>query len=124
MPIALLGIAAFLVGMALGLFFRVFILIPAIVVSVTAIIAFSLQFSMTYGAIILVAAMAVAALQMGYLAGASIAVLTTKSKARKNRSPAAGFFSPSTMEQKRYCPSATCPMSWPKLRMLSVGLKP
>ena len=86
MPIALLGIAAFLVGMALGLFFRVFILIPAIVVSVTAIIAFSLQFSMTYGAIILVAAMAVAALQIGYLAGASIAVLTTKSKARKNRS--------------------------------------
>ncbi len=85
MPIALLGIATFLIGMALGLFFRVFILIPAIVVSVTAIIAFSFQFSMTFGATILVAAMAVAALQMGYLAGASIAVLTTRSKARKNR---------------------------------------
>jgi len=86
MPIALLGIAAFLVGMALGLFFRVFILIPAIFVSVTAIVAFSLQLSTTIGATILVAVMAVAALLMGYLAGASIAVLTTKSKARKNRS--------------------------------------
>jgi len=86
MPIALFGIAAFLVGMALGLFFRVFILIPAFFVSVIAIFAFSLQFSMTFGATIIVGAMTVAALQMGYLAGASIAVLATKSKARKSRS--------------------------------------
>ena len=64
-------------------FFRVFILIPAFVMSAIAIIAFSFQFSMTYGATHSSLAMAVAAVQTGYLAGAFIGVLTTKSKREK-----------------------------------------
>jgi hypothetical protein len=85
MSIVLFGIAAFLIGMALGLFFRVFVLIPAVVMAVTAIVAFGLQLGMTFGITVLVTVMAVTALQFGYLAGACIGVFASKSKARKSR---------------------------------------
>jgi len=85
MPIVLFGVAAFLVGMALGLFFRVIVLIAAVGMSAIAIVAFGLQLGMTFWFIFLVTAMAVTALQMGYLAGAFIGVFATKSKSRKNR---------------------------------------
>ena len=86
MPIIIFVIAAFLVGMALGLFFRVFILIPAFVMSAIAIVAFGFQFRMTFGVTLLLMAMVVTAVQTGYLAGAFISVSAAKSKARKNRS--------------------------------------
>ena len=53
MPIIIFVIAAFLVGMALGLFFRVLILIPAFVMSAIVIVAFGLQFKMTFGVTLL-----------------------------------------------------------------------
>jgi len=86
MPIVLFGIAAFLIGMAIGLFFRVVVLIAAVVMEATAIVVFGLQLGMTIGITVLVAVMAVTALQFGYLAGAFIAVFALKSKARKSRS--------------------------------------
>jgi hypothetical protein len=86
MPIIIFVIAAFLVGMALGLFFRVFILIPAFVMSAIAIVAFGFQYRMTFGVTLLLMAMVVTAVQTGYLAGAFISVSAAKSKARKNRS--------------------------------------
>ena len=86
MPIIIFVIAAFLVGMALGLFFRVFILIPAFVMSTIAIVAFSFQLGMTFGVTLLLMAMTITALQTGYLAGAFIGVFAMKSKVRKNRS--------------------------------------
>ena len=72
--------------MAIGLFFRVVVLIAAVVMEATAIVAFGLQLGMTIGITILVAVTTVTALQFGYLAGAFIAVFAFKSKARKNPS--------------------------------------
>ena len=101
MPIVLFGIAAFLIGMAIGLFFRVVVLIAAVVMEATAIVVFGLQLGMTIGITVLVAVMAVTALQFGYLAGAFIAVFALKSKARKNRSDVEAVMRPGHQDASR-----------------------
>ena len=72
----ILAVAAMLVGAALGLKFKVLILLPAIVIGLAVIFAAGLFGLSSQGHFMLAAALATVALQIGYLAGIVIRSLT------------------------------------------------
>lgn len=86
MPLVIFGIMTFLIGMILGLFFRVFVLIPVLIISFAAIAIVGFELAETLRVILLVACLGVTALQVGYVAGSLISVFAAESKARKKRS--------------------------------------
>ena len=70
-----------LIGATLGLRFKVFVLLPATFLSVLAIVSAGIAHSDGYRSILLTAIFAIAALQIGYLAGSTvIAFVTVHSK--------------------------------------------
>jgi hypothetical protein len=72
----LLLASALFIGVALGLRHNVFILIPASVVSVGAVLAVSIAGLDSFWTIVLVTTSTIVALQMGYLAGVIVFSLT------------------------------------------------
>ena len=66
------GLVSLLAGMVLGQRFKVLAVVPAIAVSLLVAIGFGIAVSEGLGHTILLAALAVASLQIGYLAGIAI----------------------------------------------------
>jgi hypothetical protein len=66
----LIAMTFMLIGAVLGLRFKVFVLLPATVLSSAAALSAGLAYSDSPWSILLTAALAMATLQMGYLAGA------------------------------------------------------
>ncbi len=66
------AITAVLIGAALGQRFKVLILVPAIVITSAAILGFGMAQNSNLWSILLVMALTITALQMGYLGGAVI----------------------------------------------------
>ena len=81
------------IGWALGLRFKVFILIPAILVGVAVITAWALTQGASIGTISVLNVIGAAGLQFGYLGGTLIWSLTSASRlgAAKNSQPARPF---------------------------------
>ena len=85
----LLAIFMFLVGMALGQRFTVFVLAPAIPVTVVIAVGIGIARGQTPGMITLVTVAAVACLQIGYLLGLGVRQLTAAGRA--SRQPSGSF---------------------------------
>ena len=64
-----------LIGAMLGLRFKVFVLLPATVLSVLAIVSAGIAHSESHWSTLVTASFVIAALQVGYLAGSGVAVL-------------------------------------------------
>jgi hypothetical protein len=71
-----------LVGAVLGFGFRVIVLIPAIA-SISVILAFAMVRDHSLWSVLLSISVAITALQIGYLAGASLDLLTTAPRSRR-----------------------------------------
>jgi hypothetical protein len=93
----LLSIFIFLVGMALGQRFTVFVLVPAILVAIAIVVGIGIARGQTAGAITLVTVAAVACLQIGYLLGLGIRQWTEAGRASRQR---AGSFSDSSPSRR------------------------
>jgi hypothetical protein len=89
----LLSIFIFLVGMALGQRFTVFILAPAILLVVAIAVGAGIARGQTAGTITLVTVAALACLQIGYLLGLGIRQWIEAGRARRQR---AGSFADSS----------------------------
>jgi hypothetical protein len=68
----MLATTAILIGALLGQRFRVLILVPAIVIASAAILAFGMAHNNNLWSILLVTALTITALQLGYLGGTVI----------------------------------------------------
>jgi membrane protein DedA with SNARE-associated domain len=88
----LLAIFMFLVGAALGQRFAVFVLIPAILVTLAVAIGLGIARAQTPGAIALVTIAAIACLQVGYLLGLGIRQVA---QSRASRLRSGSFADPS-----------------------------
>jgi hypothetical protein len=84
MTMALLAGMAILAGAILGTRFKVFVLVPAIVVGSAASIGASLAEGDGPWAIVLAAFLTVIALQIGYLGGSALGFVVSARRARKN----------------------------------------
>jgi hypothetical protein len=82
----LLAIFMFLVGMALGQRFTVFVLAPAILLAVPIAVGVGIARGQTAGTITLVTVAAVACLQIGYLLGLGIRQRIEAGRASRQRS--------------------------------------
>jgi hypothetical protein len=72
MTMLVFAVAAFLVGMLLGLCFKVFVLLPVIVVSLAAIAGVGFNYECSVGFVLFVMFLGMTALQMGFLCGSVI----------------------------------------------------
>ncbi len=86
MTILVFALAAFVVGVLLGHCFKVFILLPVIIVSFAAIIGVGFKYESSFGFVLFVTFLGITALQMGYLFGSVIGVYVAKANERKRRS--------------------------------------
>lgn len=86
MTILVFAVAAFLVGVLLGLCFKVFVLLPVITVSLAAIGGVGFKYESSIGFILLVIFMGLTALQMGYLFGTVVGVYAADAHKQKGRS--------------------------------------
>ena len=77
--------AAALIGAIFGMRFRVFVLIPTILVSSTAIFGTGIAQSDNLWGTLLPALLVIAALQVGYLAGATVYFAVARTRARKDQ---------------------------------------
>ena len=80
----MLAMMTLLIGALLGLRFRVFILVPAIVVGSAAILSVGMARSDGIWPTLLAMLLAITALQVGYLSGAVIQFLVAKARVSKN----------------------------------------
>ena len=88
----MVALAALCIGWALGLRFKVFILIPAILVAVAVITAWALTQGASIGTISVMNVIGVAGLQFGYLGGTLLWSLTSgRPGEAKNSQPARPF---------------------------------
>jgi hypothetical protein len=78
----LLAIFMFLVGMALGQRFTVFVLAPAIPVAIVIAVGIGVARSQTAGMVTLLTVAAVVCLQIGYLLGLGVYQMTAGGRAR------------------------------------------
>ena len=85
MSILVFAAAAFLVGVLLGLCFKVFILLPVITVSVAAIARVGFKYENSIGFVLFVIFLGVTALQMGYLCGSVIALYIAETHQQRRR---------------------------------------
>jgi hypothetical protein len=81
------ALAALCIGSALGLRFKVFILIPAILVGVAVITAWTLASGASIGTISVMNVIGVACLQFGYLGGVLLWSLTSTGRSGEAKSP-------------------------------------
>lgn len=81
-----LAIVAALIGVVLGLRFKVFVLAPAIVSASAVILVNGLVLGSSYWSILLAALLTVTALQAGYFAGSAIRFLAKRASARQDPS--------------------------------------
>jgi hypothetical protein len=82
------ALLSLLTGAVLGMRFRVFVLLPAIAVTVASILAIEVATSHTAGRAAIVAAVATATLQIGYLCGVRYALVFARLRALQDRSQA------------------------------------
>jgi len=81
-----LGVAAALIGAILGLRFKVLILIPAFVMSSTAVLGIGVAHGTSPWSVLTTAIFVMIALQTGYVAGIVIHSIVTQASARKQQS--------------------------------------
>ena len=79
----MLVMTALLTGALLGLRFKAFILVPAVVIGSATVLIVGIARSDSIWPTLLAAALAVTALQMGYLCGAVVHFSIAKTRARK-----------------------------------------
>lgn len=79
------AVAAFIVGALLGLWFKVFILLPVMMVSLAAVIGLGFKYESTFGFILFVSLLGITATQMGYIFGSVIHVYVAKANEKKRR---------------------------------------
>ena len=79
-----LAMMALLFGALLGLRFRVFILVPAVVMSSATILGVGIADGDSIWHTLLAAVLSITALQVGYLSGAVLYSSIAKARARKN----------------------------------------
>lgn len=84
MMTAMFALTAFLIGAALGLRFKVFVLIVPVVIGLAAIFGIGIAFGSSAGFIMLVVFLGLTALQMGYVVGAVIGCFAVKPRAEKD----------------------------------------
>ena len=82
----MLVMTAVLIGAMLGLRFKVFILVPAISISSVAIFGIGIAHGSGIWSVLLAAFLAITALQIGYLAGATVHFGITRARVRKDAS--------------------------------------
>ncbi len=75
---------ALLTGTLLGLRFRAFILVPAVVIGSATVLSVGIAGSDSIWPTLLAAGLVITALQMGYLSGAVVHYSIAKARARKN----------------------------------------
>ena len=75
---------ALLIGALLGLRFRVFILVPAVVIGSATILSVGIARSDSIWPTLLATVLAITALQVGYLSGAVVHFSIAKARGRKN----------------------------------------
>ena len=80
----MLAMTAMLIGAMLGLRFKVLILVPAIVIGSAATLGIGMAHSNSLWSILLAMALAITALQMGYLGGAAIRFVSAGERVRKD----------------------------------------
>jgi hypothetical protein len=87
------ALATLCIGSALGLRFRVFVLLPAIFVGVTVITTWALAQGATIGSIAVLNVVGATCLQFGYLGGAVLGSLISSGRfgGSKNSQPARPF---------------------------------
>jgi hypothetical protein len=84
-----LAIVCSLVGAVLGLRFRIMILWPVIAIGLIAITSFYVVRGAPLAALALEAAIAIAAIQVGYLCGAALRLVFAANRLAAHRDPAA-----------------------------------
>jgi hypothetical protein len=83
-------ITAVLIGAALGQRFKVFILVPAIVIGSAAGLGFGMAQNSNLWSVLLIIALTITALQMGYLGGAVIRFVVAGSRVGRDSSGTIG----------------------------------
>jgi uncharacterized phage infection (PIP) family protein YhgE len=83
MTILVFAVAAFLVGALLGLFFKVFIVLPVMTVSLAAVVGIGFKYESSFGFVLFVSFVGITALQMGYLFGSMIGVYVAEANGQK-----------------------------------------
>ena len=79
-----IAMIALLIGALLGLRFRVFILVPAIVIGSATILSVGIARSDSIWPTLLATALAITALQVGYLSGAVVHFSIAKARSRED----------------------------------------
>jgi hypothetical protein len=85
MTILVFAVAAFLVGMLLGLYFKVFILLPVITVSLAAIAGVGFKYESNVGFVLFIGFLGITALQMGYLFASFVSVYVADTRQQRHR---------------------------------------
>lgn len=85
MTILVFAVAAFLVGVLLGLYFKVFIVLPVMAVSLAAVVGVGFKHDSSFGFVLFIIFLGITALQMGYLFGSFIGVYVVEAKQQKRR---------------------------------------
>lgn len=80
----MLAITAMLIGAMLGLRFKVLVLVPANVIGSAATLGFGIMHSSSLWSALLVMALAITALQMGYIGGTAIRFAVVRPIKREN----------------------------------------
>jgi hypothetical protein len=82
----MLAITAMLIGAMLGLRFKVLVLVPANVIGSAATLGFGIMHSSSFWSALLVMALAITALQMGYIGGTAIRFAVVRPSKREGSS--------------------------------------
>ena len=86
MTILVFTMIAFLVGALLGLYFKVYVLLPVIILSFATTVGFGFEYESSFGFILFLIFFGITALQLGYLCASAIGVYATSADERKHRS--------------------------------------
>ena len=83
MTILVFAVTAFLVGVLLGLRFKVYIVLPVIIVSLAAIVGVGFKHDSGFGFVLFVTFLGITTLQMGYLFGSLIGVYVVAARHKR-----------------------------------------
>ena len=83
MTILVFVVAAFLAGALLGLWFKVFIVIPVMTVGLAAIVGVGFKYESSFGFVLFVIFLGITALQIGYLFGSFIGAYVADANEQK-----------------------------------------
>lgn len=85
MTILVFAVAAFLVGALLGLFFKVFIVLPIVTVSLAAVVGIGFKYESSLGFVLFIIFLGITAIQMGYHFGSFIGAYVAEANGQKRR---------------------------------------